>query len=264
MGAENHPAEMPLERLLGRRQPTRAGGRRRGTYRVQSTELGQIHAALLVDGVKVGVTLLDLSARGAGVRTDKTGERALERAAAAGATNHITLELGLPGGGPTVASSAHAVQASTDPDGLRLGLRLAPADREALEARLLPLFNQRRALRVSPPPRQRVMVRVLDGTGERLGEGHMVNLSVEGMGLRLDDASADSLAVGDAVILRFVVSGSREPVRISARVRHIYATRDGAHIAGLAFDPDHEDAAHTRTRVGAYIVRRQLQMRRRG
>lgn len=263
MGAAPLSADVPLEDLLGRRQAARAGGRRRGTYRVQSPELGQLDAAIVLGEIRVPVTLLDLSARGAGVRTDRAGERALERAAAAGASNHIALELAPPGAGPAVRIGAHAVQAAPEAEGLRLGLRLAPAEREALEAHLLPLFNQRRALRVSPPARQPVSVRLLDPAGERLAEARMIDLSVEGMGVELEGAPAVALEIGAPVTLRFVVSGSREPVRLGAIVRHLRATGDGPLVVGLAFDPDHDDAAHARTRVGAYIVRRQLQLRRR-
>lgn len=262
MGAAPHTADVPLEDLLGRRQAARSGGRRRGTYRVQSQELQQLQAHLRVGADRVPVTLLDLSARGAGVRADRAGTAALERAAAGGATNQMTLVLDLPDG-PGVHIGAQAVQASSDPDGLRLGLRLSPADREDLEARLLPLFNQRRALRVTPPARQPVAVRISDPQGEGIAEGALVDLSVEGMGLRLDADAAAAIRPGAQVGLRFVVAGSREPVRMGAVVRHVRPGPDGDRLVGLAFDPEHPDAAHARTRVGAYIVRRQLQMRRR-
>lgn len=261
MGAAPHPAAIPLAALL-RSQAARDGGRRRGTYRVQPQELDRLDASVLISDARVPVTLLDLSARGAGVRTDHAGGRILEQMAAAGATNQVSLELRLPDPGPPLCLSARMVQVSGDPDGLRIGLQLRPAQREAVEAWLLPLFNQRRALRVSAPPGKPLIVRVFDDQGEPLAEVRMVDLSVEGMGLELDDAAKAALSVGSAVALRFVVAGSREPVRLGAVVRHIGEDGDGQTVAGVAFDPDQGDATHARSRVGAYIVRRQLQMRR--
>jgi hypothetical protein len=263
MGAAQLPADVPLEDLLGRRQPARSGGRRRGTYRVQSQELQQLGAQLYVDGTCIAVSLLDLSARGAGVHAGRSAVAALEAAAAAGATNRMALRLELPDG-VGVRLHAQAVQASAGPDGLRLGLRLAPAEREALESHLLPLFNQRWALRVTPSPRHPVAVQISDPQGERIADAHMVDVSVEGMGLSLDADAARSLLRGDNVGLRFVVAGSREPVRLGAIIRHLRPGPDGTALVGVSFDPEPPDARHARTRVGAYIVRRQLELRRHG
>ena len=131
----------------------------------------------------------------------------------------------------------------------------------SLEAQLLPLFNQRRSLRVSTSGQHSIPVRVLGSDGARIAEAKMVDLSIEGMGIRLE-SSAD-MVVGARVNLQFQVGGSREPVDLNAVVRHIHPIGQAHGIVGCAFDPDHPATARARTRVGAFIVRRQLEMRRR-
>ena len=262
MVGSKHGSEAPLSALLTASPAGPTAFRRRGTYRVHAPELHRLTAQVDVDGTRVPVELLDLSARGAGLRADSEGRAALEQAAGAGASTRMTLVVALPDR-PEVSLSAEAVQANPGGGGLRLGVRLSLADREHLESSMLPLFNQRQALRVTADPQAPMSVQISAEDGERLASARLFDVSMSGMGLTVEPGDASRLAPGQSVRLRFVVPGSPEPVRLGGVVRHIRAVAGTGHLAGLALRPDHPDEAHARTRLGAYLVRRQLQMRRR-
>jgi len=250
-----------LSDLLSASPPGRTGFRRRGTYRVHAPELHQLQARVDVGGTQVPVDLLDLSARGAGLRADGRGLAALQQVAGAGATTHMTLVVSLPDQ-PEVSVDAQAVQASPGGDGVRLGVKLSISDREQLESSMLPLFNQRQALRVGADPNAPLTVQISGENGEALASATLFDVSMTGMGLLVDAASLPSLSPERPVSLRFLVPGSAEPVRLGGTIRHARQLEDAGHLVGLALRPDDPDEAHARMRLGAYLVRRQLQHRR--
>ncbi len=264
MGAPHETADVPLEDLLARRQSARLGGKRRGTYRVASGGLLLLEAELRVGEVAIAVTLLDINAVGAGVLVARAEAATLTAAAQRLGDGDVSLTLWPDEAHGPVTFRARAVHAESAEDGTRLGLRFhRTRERAAVGEALLALFNQRRALRVAPDPRRPIQVRVVRGEDEPVIEGPMLDVSVEGMAVRLTEADAARLQRGDTAVLRFQLNGARAPVRMAAVLVHI-RTQDEGVVCGFAYDADAPDLDQNRTRIGALIVRRQLAIRRRG
>lgn len=264
MGAPHDTADAPLEDLLARKQSAREGGKRRGTYRVAAGQLLLLEAELQVGEAAIPVTLLDINAGGAGVLVAHAQGAALDAAAQALGPGSVKLTLWPDESKAPISLEAKAANVEQKPDGVRLGLRFeAEAARDAVDGDLLAMFNQRRALRVSPDPRRPIAVNVIRPGDAPVLEGEMVDVSVEGMAVRLPAEAAARLLPGAAVVLRFRLTGAKEAIRMAGLLRHVRPGEGGV-ACGFAFDPAAPDLDQNRTRIGALIVRRQLSMRRRG
>jgi hypothetical protein len=267
MGFPPRDADAPFEDLLALPQTPREPGRKRRNYRIQIEGLATERSSLRIIDTDVPVRIINISAAGAQVLIPVEVLSTVD--GSANTLSDLTLQFVLQGETQVITLPGRVANARPDPDGMRLGITFNTqvSARQGLAAKLLALLNQRSALRVTPSPKSVLRVLVCDLNGAKVGEGTLYDLSVEGVGLLVEDADTAQLMDRPSVILHLPIRPGRDPVVALAAPRHTRAStsEDGGEaktLCGFAFDYTSPESSDLRMRLGGYIVRRQLALAR--
>lgn len=249
---------MPANSDTAPKQESRASLGR--VFRVQGRET-PLSAMLLVGHRSAPVTVLAISASGAGLFVTRDACRLLVDAARSDASCLKIRLMGIAGEG-AVTFGVRVIQHRVVPKGVRMALSFVidAGARSVLQARLRAALNERVAVRVFPPADSLVRVRILLSDGRRLS-GVLRDASVMGLGLEV--RSPEAPTAGCAVIT-WVWLDDGEPVMVRAELVRVATVSDregdtleGCWSLGLCFAPNGEAACPGGMAISRYVVRLQ-------
>jgi hypothetical protein len=265
------PEMSPLVRLQNTRIVLDAD-ERRSLYRVGRNTLETVRVVAVRHKKRIPVLLLDASATGCAVCVTTEMLPQLRTVADGSGPDGWTVGIWKPQLERPLAVPASARYLKPMPGGVRIGFEFAlkASHRGDLDARLLKLFNQRRAVRARPPTHESIRVDVTRGEDEVQVSGLLRELSLMGTGVLVGTEDGAKLAVGDTVKVKLNLIGGDAP-ELTGTLRYqkdlglpAAAAEYGApatHL-GIEFSPGVVRAARATNTIGGFVVEQQMRMKR--
>lgn len=158
----------------------------------------------------------------------------------------------------TAAQVARAPQQADAPWGFEF--TDVPGLFQQLDTYFLKFFNRRRAIRVQPALDTKIVVRLQAPSGPL--EGRLVNVSVDGLGVGVDPALAESLGAVEALDVEFTIPRVKVRIPWQAHRSHVSASSRGT-VFGARFDPrPAEGLEDERSVLAEYVDARAAEMAR--
>jgi hypothetical protein len=124
-------------------------------------------------------------------------------------------------------------------------------------AHLDAIFDERRTVRAKPDPTGPIVVTLASASCGELASGVLINLSTDGLSMRIAIASEAALARVGEVSVTFVLPGAPRPIALPGSIRHRRPlgtdVQIGVEFAGL----DGPDACAQRESIASWVFQRQ-------
>ena len=162
-----------------------------------------------------------------------------------------------------VPSQIYYVRGNNGPHRIGIGFEEWEDARSKLGPRLRSLFNQRQAFRVDVDIATPIQVSVTLEEGSKPVRANARDFSILGVGLWIHSRDVEKFRMEQKISIQFSLPKSRDDFQLGAVVRHVGA--EGIQRAiGLEFIPDARMGTDCRRLLRDYVMRRQLEMRRKG
>ncbi|MDP6933636.1 MAG: PilZ domain-containing protein [Myxococcota bacterium] len=226
---------------------------KRQQYRVTDALLKEIGVRLTVGRRRLPAILLDMAQGGAGLALEEKYASELKHKAEV--KLYITSErLNSP-----LVIKAEIRHVRRGFDDVRVGLEFEDwgGERSTLGPRLLSLFNERRAFRVSPPHSQRIPVYIVTGTSGTQIQAMLKDVSLLGIGLFVRKDEVGPLQDEEGGYLKFRLPRDRRVIKFAAEVRHVQRGERFAEV-GMEFIREHSGLyAGIQSSLTRYVMHRQ-------
>lgn len=214
----------------------------RELYRVRADPEGGVPIHIVgANGREAEGTLIDCSASGASVALP------YEEPPPVAVGVEVSLEFGVPGRDEPIAVDAIVQHVCIGDVYLRYGFRF---DAQRLEDPLDPseweLFNRRRSQRIHLGGESTVEVAIAPEEGEPVAHGQLYDISLHGIGLRVEESDADAVRNAGRLRCRFALPSDPAELEVVVDVRDERPARDeaGGILFGCEVDLSVSDEPH--------------------